>query len=183
MIVYERMGFGGIEDRVFNFKGTRQSLAPGGGILLRFILLIMIYSCNKTEDAIFIVPKNYTGYIIVITDQKTGEKPKNEGEKRVYYIPKNGILMTQFSNNSGWSNFPEFYYEKITPENKITFTFDPNAIPLNKIVAHGGTVGVVNKDNEGKNVIRYVQYYIGNKAQIDTAYEKAEKLDMLKLAE
>lgn len=150
---------------------------------LGFILSLMMYSCDTAEDAIFILPKNYTGYIVVIHGQKSSTKPKYEGKKRVYEIPANGILKTQFSNNPGWTNFPEFYYERVTTENKIPFTTEPADIPKDKIVAYGGTAGVANKDHEGKEVVRYVLYYIGNNAQIDTAYEAAEKLDILKLAE
>lgn len=143
----------------------------------------MMIGCDNAEDAIFIVPKDYTGYVVVVYNQTKGIETKYEGKKRVYEIPPNGILKTQFSNNSGWTNFPEFYYEKIAPENKIPFTAEPEDIPVDKIVAYGGTAIGANKDYEGKEVVRYVLYYIGNNAQIDAAYEAAEKLDIVKIAE
>jgi len=152
-------------------------------LLLGFIFSLMMYSCNTAEDSIFILSKNFIGYIVVIHDQKSGTKPKYKGKKRVYEIPQNGILKTQFSNNSGWTNFPLFYYERIAPENKIPFTVEPKGIPKDKVVVYGGTAGVANKGHEGKEVVRYVLYYVGNNNQIDTAYEAAEKLDILKLAE
>ncbi|MEW6774623.1 MAG: hypothetical protein AB1304_11605 [Bacteroidota bacterium] len=152
-------------------------------MILRIIISLILFSCATGEDEIVIVPKNYTGYIVIIYDQKQGAEPKYEGKKRLYEIPANGILKTQFTDNPEWTHFPEFYYEKISPENKIRYTPEPKNIHVDTVIAYGGIAGAINKDLEGKEVVRYVVYYIGNSAQIDTAYETMKKLDILKLAE
>lgn len=152
-------------------------------MILGLIMSLLLFSCATGEDEVYIVPKNYTGYVVIIYDQKKGAEPKYEGKKRVYEIPSNGILKTQFTGNYEWSHFPEFYYEKIAPENKIPFTVEPKNIPTNTIVVLSGVSGGANKDLAGKEVVRYKLYYIGNSAQIDTAYEAANKLDIAKLGE
>jgi hypothetical protein len=147
------------------------------------ILAFIVHSCNTAEDAIIVLPRGYTGYVLIVHDQKDGREKKYHDGKRVYEVPSGGILLTEFPNNPGWSNLPEFYYEKIAPENKIPFTTDPKSIPENDVVAYGGTAGAANRDDEGKDVVRYVLYYVGNDAQIDSAYRKAEKLDIIKSTE
>ena len=152
-------------------------------IIFGLIMSLILFSCGQKEDEVYIVPKNYTGYVVIIYDQKKGVAPKYEGKKRVYEIPSNGILKTQFKGNYEWTHFPEFYYEKIAPENKIPFTVEPKNIPVDTVVALSGASGSANKDLAGKEVVRYTLYYIGNNAQIDTAYEAANKLDIAKLGE
>ncbi len=151
-----------------------------------FLILTLSFSsigCSIGKNDIFIVPKNYTGYVIIIYGQKGGDKPIYEGKKRVFNIPSSGILKTQFDGNYEWKTLPEFYYNQIAPENQIRYILDPNKIPLDSVVAYGGTSATANKDLAGKDVIRYSIYYIGNNGQIDSAYEKAENLDILKFAE
>jgi hypothetical protein len=152
-------------------------------MIFGFILSLMLIGCNKGEEEIFVIPKNYTGYIVIIYNQKGGVKPKYENNKRVYEIPENGILKSQLAPNYGWTNYPEFYYEAITSESKIQFTAEPQKIPMDKVVAYGGVSGNANKDLAGKETVEYVLFYIGNNVQIDTAYEAADKLDIVKLAE
>lgn len=153
-------------------------------ILVSILLFsIMLVGCHKGQEEVIIIPKDYIGYIIIIYNQKNSKEPKYEDGKIIYEIPESGILKTQLPDNSGWTNFPEFYYEKVSPENKITFKIESKDIPIDSVVASGGVYGGVNKDLAGNEVVRYLRYYIGNKAQTDSAYKKAEKLDIIKLTE
>jgi hypothetical protein len=142
-----------------------------------FLSLLTFVGCQTSEDEVIIVPKNYTGYLIIIYNQKDGEPPKHIGKKRVYEFTSDGILKTQFPENSGWKNLPEFYYEKMDPQNKIPYSMEKK-LPKDKTVAYGGTAGSITRDEKGEDVVRYLIYYVGNEAQIDTAYEAAEKLDI-----
>lgn len=152
-------------------------------IIFALLIALFLFSCDRGENEIYIVPKNYTGYIIVIYGQKKGTEPAFEAKKRVYKIPSNGVLKTQFTGNFEWTNFPEFYYEQIAPENKIPFKSESKNIPTDSIVAYGGISGSANKDLAGKKVVHYTLFYIGNNAQIDKAYEASQKLDIIKFTE
>ena len=56
-----------------------------------------------------LIPENYTGTIEIWFNQENGTEKKYEGEKRLYEIPENGILKTQFNPQFGY-HFPEYYY-------------------------------------------------------------------------
>lgn len=152
-------------------------------ILGMCFLLTAAASCQRGEREIIVVPKGYTGYIVIIYNQKQGTATKYHDKRRVYEIPSSGILKTQFSANYGWREFPEFYCEKIAPENKIPFETEFKNVPQDSIVAFGGVSGGANKDHKGEDVVRYLEYYVGNKEQIEAAVAAAEKLDVLELSE
>lgn len=147
------------------------------------LICFLLLGCDRAEQEVIIIPKDYTGYVLIIYNQPNGTDPIHENGKRLYAIPANGILKTKFSPNPGWMEFPEFYYGNIAPENKIPFEADMKTLPIDRIVAYGGTAGSINKDSTGKEKIKVLIYHIGNKAQIDSSYEKVQKLDILKLSE
>lgn len=146
-------------------------------LLVAFILL----GCNKGERELVIVPKGFIGYILIVYDQIDGEDIQYKDNKRVYKVPANGILKTKFSANPGWIGIPEFYYGEIAPENKISFSLDLGSVPVDSVVAYGGIAGSVKKKAGEKEVIRFLEYYIGNIEQINHAKEQAQKLDIIKL--
>ena len=87
----------------------------------RFIIAFQILvSCKHAEPEIILIQDNYVGKIQVIYNQngipfkyknaygkeviytpKIGSKIKYENNSRVYEIPENGILLTQFNSNDG----------------------------------------------------------------------------------
>lgn len=152
-------------------------------ILVIVILAQSLSSCQTGEQEIVIVPTDYTGYIVIIHNQEHGNPIRYEGKKRVYEIPQSGILRTQFSGNYGWVGLTEFYYESIAQEKQIPFKVDADSLPSDSIVAFGGSTGKANKDLEGKETVEFKLFYVGTKEQIDKAYEEAEKLNIVKLAE
>ncbi|QMU65411.1 MAG: hypothetical protein GKR88_14710 [Flavobacteriaceae bacterium] len=68
------------------------------GVVFGFI------SCTyrKAEDIIRLIPEGYIGPVLVVFDQKNGEPKEYEDGKRVYRIPKSGVLKTQFGSNYGF---------------------------------------------------------------------------------
>ena len=152
-------------------------------MILSFILSVMLLSCDHGEQEIIVVPKNFTGYILIIFNQKNGAPPKYESKTRVYEIPQDGVLKTQFEGNYGWVGFPEYYYERIVPENKLPSFVELNKVPIDTVVAYGGSTGTIKKSSKSEERIEFAAFYIGNKAQIEQAREQVEKLDILKLAE
>ena len=151
-------------------------------IFFSFILLFMISSCIANgEQEVIVVPKNFKGYIVIIFNQKEGTPIKYEGKKRVYEIPKNGILRTQFKINDGWREFAEYYYESITPENKLPSFAEIKKNPTDSIVGLMGANGTVKMNSKSEERLEFCEFYIGNKSDIEQAQEQVEKLDILKL--
>ncbi|MDG1697977.1 MAG: lipoprotein [Polaribacter sp.] len=151
-------------------------------IVLILLILFMVSSCSSGEKEIYILPKDYTGYIILIFNQENGAEKKYEEDKRVYDIPSSGILKTQFKPNFGWSEFSEFYYENSNSK-KIPYTYEFKELNADSIVVYGGTTGTANRDLEGTSVVKFSKYYIGNKAQIQDAIDKADSFDYIKIAD
>ena len=142
------------------------------------LVCIALSGCNQGEREIVVVPSNYIGRVMIVFDQKNGMEPLYNDGKRVYNIPQNGILKTKFSPNPGWIGTPDFYYDKISPNKMLQYEADPRALPVATVVAYGVIAGSTSDKN---NIIRFLEYYVGNKAQIDSAYEKAPGLDIIKL--
>ena len=154
----------------------------------KFFILICCISalctqCQKADEAIFIIPRDYTGYILIVYNQPSGEPERYLDNKRVYTIPENGILKSQFPINDGWSFVPEFYYDEIAEINKLPFVTEANKIPEDEVAVHGGTVGSLSRDNEKKERIKFVQYYVGNRQQINQAFKSVELLDIGKFSD
>lgn len=147
------------------------------------LICFLFLGCDRAEQEVIIIPRDYIGYVLIIYNQPNGADPIYENGKRIYHIPANGILKTKFSPNPGWMEFPEFYYGNIASENKIPFETNIQTLPIDHVVAFGGTAGSINKNATGKEKIRVLTYHIGNKAQIDSTYEQVQKLDIIKLAQ
>ncbi|WP_306352568.1 DUF6843 domain-containing protein [Flavobacterium sp. '19STA2R22 D10 B1'] len=150
-------------------------------IIIILLFLACSISCSKKENSVYILPENYKGYIIVVYNQKNGTPTLYENDKRIYRIPPSGILKTQFDADYGWSEFPEFYYEKISSNNKLPLKFDFKEVPNDSTVCFGGTTGTVNKNLEGTETIKFTNYYIGNKKEIENAIKAADSIDYNKL--
>jgi len=52
----------------------------------------------------YLIPEDYRGSVIVIFNQKDGQKKEYEGKRRLYRIPSTGVLFTQFKDEEGWMN-------------------------------------------------------------------------------
>ena len=147
-----------------------------------FVFFVLLSGCGSVESEIFLLPKNYTGYVLVLYNQEfTGAKIKYKQGKRVYEIPSNGIFKTRFLFEAGHSDFPKFYYEKIASENRIPYKMYARNIPVDTVVAFGGTV--TNYEAKRGNGVVLESYYIGNSSQIDTIIEAADQINVERLSD
>jgi len=80
--------------------------------ILPFILVpicILIWKkINTIEPEIFLIPKNYRGFVYISYNHKCGKPTKYEEDSRVYEIPNDGVLLTQFKDEQGFIN-QKFY--------------------------------------------------------------------------
>ncbi len=63
---------------------------------------------NTCEPETFLIPKHYKGEVRIIFNQNCGEKIEYEDKNRIYHIPNDGILLTQFEDEQGFIN-QKFY--------------------------------------------------------------------------
>ena len=107
--------------------------------------------------------------------------------KWVYEITATGILKTQFSLDTRWHHFSEYYYKQ---ENgklvRIPFVvqgrdveskkdIDPNTVHVS-----GGGTGSSGKTPSGPHVV-FGQFYVGTERQIRKAGEEGEKINPIDL--
>ncbi|WP_374759708.1 DUF6843 domain-containing protein [Dyadobacter chenwenxiniae] len=52
----------------------------------------MLSGCSFGDGNIWIIPKDFKGYIVIIFNQKSGVLPKQEGRKIMYEIHAKSIL-------------------------------------------------------------------------------------------
>lgn len=151
--------------------------------MIAFILFLAVLSqsCGWIKKEVFIIPKNYTGCLIVFFDQANSAPVKVKNRERIFEIPSNGVLVTSSSINTDWLDFPEFYYERIDPANQVPYKTNPKEIPVNGPAASGGLSCVTQRSPSDTTELRCMVYFIGNKKQTSFYYNEFQKMDMVKM--
>ncbi len=152
-------------------------------IFIGFAFLSLLASCDRAEQEIVLVPANYKGHIIVLFNQVNGKPINYKDGKRVYEIPPNGILKTQFSENLGWIGFVEFYRGDLDTRNRIPSFVLLKKVPDNVIVGLMGPSGTQKMDNTSNDRYRFTEFYIGTKSEIDSLLRFTEIIDVSVIAE
>ncbi|MFC3160451.1 DUF6843 domain-containing protein [Chryseobacterium arachidis] len=70
--------------------------------LVLFILILNSCRGSRPEPEIYLIPTSYRGKVNVIFNQAKGQEIMYEGDKRVYRIPENGILLTKAKPEYGF---------------------------------------------------------------------------------
>jgi hypothetical protein len=147
--------------------------------------LILLFSsasllgCGETgETSVYVLPKNYQGVVFILYNQKDGEQPKYEDNNRVYEIPSNGILKTQFTPNVGWRPLDKFYYLDNGKRIEITYEQPPKTIKGDTIKIccfSSGTSSIHPYDTARK--VSFAMFYVGTEKNLDILYEQGEKVN------
>lgn len=91
------------------------------------IILLVLNACTpkKSAPSIYIIPKGYIGEVILVFNYPIGKEKVYKHKKRVYQIPKSGLLTTKFSATYGY--IYDTYYRvgendtlEILPSYKVT---------------------------------------------------------------
>ena len=126
--------------------------------VLAVILLFAFSSCRNITYETILIPEGYTGDVIIIFNQKGKVKRKFDGKRKVYEIPKDGILLTEFKDEGkGFAYVDYFYVDSLGHRTKL----DKYSIRNHEhegLGVYGGTIGVL-----GNNELPYYLFYVGNK--------------------
>lgn len=157
-----------------------------------FVILINI-SCSKISvptDGIYLIPKGYTGDVIIIFDQPDGIVPEIESGFYLYKIPKDGILKVKTKGVTGYVNKSYYYIDENNGRQKIEYLRvtgerDSSGMPQNK---HGNitqneyeneiyvmNAGGLGSFNTKKGVVQYTSFIIGTPKDGDDFYDKKQK--------
>lgn len=74
------------------------SLTP---VLLFCGFRLLWYQLQKAPAETFLIPQAYRGKIHIHFNETCGQKPEEEKNRRLYRIPDNGILLSQFADKQG----------------------------------------------------------------------------------
>lgn len=108
---------------------------------------------------IFLIPEGYLGPVLIVYDQPQGQPTTYYGSARVYKIPQDGVLLTQFSPRSMLGD--KFWYVneqgQVTKEISWEGSCQADPQPAGPIVACvQGRYFILN----GKRVPHYTSYII-----------------------
>ena len=68
-----------------------------------------MYVWGRAEPATHLIPAGFEGPVVILFNDPLGAPAERDGRRRIYRIPENGILRTQFPPNDGWSR-PTYVY-------------------------------------------------------------------------
>lgn len=123
------------------------------------LCLLTLSSCSQeAEPEAYLIPKGFKGRANVIFNREDGVPPKYEDGRRLYEIPANGILLTQFKDEYGFVDRLYYYVDsnsKRTPLHVYKHDYNPDGT-IRWIVKDSSEVGIFldgttgqynNKDN------------------------------------
>lgn len=151
--------------------------------ILFAITILLIYGCTKKgEDTIFLLPKDFIGYAVILYDQSDGSEIQYEnGGKRLYKIPPSRVLKTKFKADYGRTCFPDFYYEAISDQNRIPLVIDGVDYSERAVNASLPNIGKVYSDDKEIKATAYSIFFIGTKEEIERASKEVAKINILEL--
>lgn len=80
--------------------------------IIALLNVMTLSSCSQNpEPETYLIPEAFTGRVNIIFHRKDGDSPKYENGRRVYEIPTNGILLTQFKDEYGLVDRKYFYVD------------------------------------------------------------------------
>ncbi|MCT1526914.1 DUF6843 domain-containing protein [Sphingobacterium hotanense] len=145
------------------------------------IILFMAGCTSKGEDAIYVLPHGYTGKVIILYGQESGDRKAYEGSKRLYNITETGVLKTQFAVDYNYKLFPEVYYDNNGKRIKIPVVADLTEADNSNVVTTLATTGKL-YGVDGNIEFEYSIFYVGTNEQIRKSSEEVAKIDLRHLA-
>lgn len=147
--------------------------------LFAIILLSTFFSCRKVTYETILIPEGYRGDVIIIFNQKGKEKRKFEGKHKVYEIPNDGILLTEFKDEGKGFAYVDYFYIDSLGDRKKLEKYSIRNQEHEGLGIYGGTIGVL-----GSNELPFYLFYVGNKSDYlnqDNLQAENELFDKIKL--
>ena len=89
--------------------------------VIGILSILNFSSCIMTaEPETFLVPIDFRGRVNIIYNQKCGEEPEFENDRRIYRIPNNGLLLTKFKKPSGLIDHQYYLVNENGTRTKLT---------------------------------------------------------------
>jgi hypothetical protein len=165
-------------------------------VVLMYIGSFATSYLTRPDKELFLVPKNFSGNIYVIYNQRNGEPKEYENKRRVYRIPGNGILFTQFKDEYGIINQEYYFVDKAGNRTKIKFqdshlfneewttVKNKHEPSRDSIAVWGLSVGTMGGGGtDDTTAMRFAENFIGTYNQLRVTEDKLtfEKADSIRI--
>ena len=122
--------------------------------------------CDYAEPETHLIPDGYVGYVYIVQSRADGEPTRFNGDRRLYRIPSDGLLLTQFGSNNGIIDNRYFYVGADGSRRKIVGLYSTvDDTPENRadttLIIQGLGSGVLGNAN-----VPFQQYFVGTKPDI-----------------
>ncbi len=136
-----------------------------------FSLLQLITGCKQPEPETYLLPYGFKGKVNIIFNQSKGASAKYENGRRLYEIPSNGILLTQFKDEEGIVNHEYYYIDSTGKRTELKIFSDDEKDKIKDTVGvfRDGTVGVYGNSSDPKS-LSYQEFYVTNGSEIDSYF-------------
>jgi hypothetical protein len=142
----------------------------------------LLCSCNqKAEPEIYLIPSDFVGKVNVLFNEESGAAKEYDRKRRVYKIPSDGILLTQFRTNDGIIDREYYSVDNIGKRTLLEVYMINNSKrdtaeyivrDKNKKGIFGdGTSGQYGSTNDSKSV-QYQEFIVSNYNQLDSFYTR-----------
>jgi hypothetical protein len=164
-----------------------------------FIMMLSMLGCQNPEPEDYLIPQGFTGRVNIIFNQKNGVAPKYENARRVYEIPQDGILLTQFKDEYGLVNRRYYYVDsngKKVPLKIYEYEYNKDGTtkwiiknPGEVGIFSDGTTGQYGNEDDSKSV-KWQEFVVSSYSLLDSFYtvdykkkfdDRIEKITGLKL--
>lgn len=126
---------------------------------------------QQPEPETYLIPDGFKGKVNIIFNQPNGSPVLYENGRRVYVIPSNGILLTQFKNEDGFVNHEYYYVGSAGTREKLQIFDNEQETKENSFgVFRAGTTGIYGNSSNLKS-LRYKEFYIVNKDSLDNYFK------------
>lgn len=139
-------------------------------IILNTIIFTFLTSCSQTVKETFLIPSGFEGRINVVFNQPNSNPISVENGRRIYKIPRDGILITSSKLEMGILDQEYYYIDDKGNKEKIVVAELNKELKINPSVAKYGTVGFYGNQDE-QNPLEFTESIIASRKTIDSIYE------------
>lgn len=153
-------------------------------ILVFFLILYiqLLGSCGQNaEPETYIIPANFTGKVNILFNKKTGKAKEYDGKRRVYRIPPDGVLITQFRINDGFTDRKYYSVDNIGKRTLMeVYRFDASGQDTaTYIIRDKNSIGIFGDGVSGqygntgdKNSAQFQEFIVSSYYQLDSFFTK-----------
>ncbi|KWX74379.1 hypothetical protein AMQ84_20485 [Paenibacillus riograndensis] len=142
-------------------------------ILIPLLLILGSCSSNKRNPNLYLIPKNFVGWVQIIYNQEGFAEVKKTNGKNIYTIPESGILKTSTPDAEyGVASDEFYYYDEQNKQQKLN---------VDKMI-HGQNIGKgESADSSGKTNGPAVQsFFVGTENDLQNMPYPGYPDDLLK---